>query len=234
MSSARTERQKNASRTNGAQSNGPVTGEGKLRSSQNSTTHGIFSKKVIIEGESDEEFQQLAESINARWSPATEEEQEAVRELILLRWRIRRASMVETKLLTAAGGEGDPGAAKEMFKTMDNVSRYQGRLRRLESTGEQRLREIQEARISKEQERAEQETKHERDVAEYRQYAKRVLLHRCILKDPLEKTQTVEEILGVDEVPVDRDVVEALLAQIIDRYNQECYERAASRNRDAA
>src|SRR5689334_21021104 len=118
MSSARTERQKNASRTNGAHSNGPVTGEGKLRSSQNSTTHGIFSKRVIIDGESDEEFQQLAESINARWSPATEEEQEAVRELILLRWRIRRASMVETNLLTGASGEGDPAAAPAAAKEM--------------------------------------------------------------------------------------------------------------------
>src|SRR3954454_7319656 len=106
MNSARTQKQKDASRTNGAQSNGPVTGEGKARSSQNATKHGIFSKKVIVEGESQEEFEQLAESINARWSPATEEEQEAVRELILLRWRIRRASSVETTLL-AAGSEGD-------------------------------------------------------------------------------------------------------------------------------
>ena len=32
-----------------------------------------------------------------------------------------------------------------------------------------------------------QEHKHEREVAQYRQYAKRVLLHRCILKDPMEK-----------------------------------------------
>ena len=114
MSSARTELQKDASRTNGALSNGPVTDEGKARSSQNATKHSIFSKKIIVEGESQEEFEQLAESINARWSPATEEEQEAVRELILLRWRIRRASTVETTLLTAR--EGDPDTAKEMFK----------------------------------------------------------------------------------------------------------------------
>src|SRR3954471_3495512 len=132
MNSARTQLQKDASRTNGALSNGPVTGEGKARSSQNATKHGIFSKKVIVEGESQEEFEQLAESINARWSPATEEEQEAVRELIHLRWRIRRASTVETTLLTASS-EGDlSNTAKEMFKTMDNVSKYQARLRRLE------------------------------------------------------------------------------------------------------
>ena len=231
MSSARTELQKDASKTNGALSNGPITDEGKARSSQNATKHSIFSQKIIVEGESREEFEQLAESINVRWSPATEEEQEAVRELILLRWRIRRASTVETNLLTAR--EGDPNTAKEMFKMMDNVSKYQGRLRRLESTGEQRLREIQEARIKKEKEREEQETKHEREVAQYRQYAKRILLHRCILKDPIESSQTVEQILGVGEVPTDRDVLEALLAQIIDEYNQECYERAASKNRAA-
>ena len=121
-----------------------------------------------------------------------------------------------------------------MFKTMDNVSKYQARLRRLESTGEQRLREIQEARIKEEKEREDQEHKHEREVAQYRQYAKRVLLHRCILKDPMENTQTVEQILGVEEVPTDRDVLEALLAQIISNYQQECFERAASRNSTAA
>ncbi len=50
----------------------------------------------------------------------------------------------------------------------------------------------------------------------------------------MEKTQTVEQILCVDEVPTDRDVLEALLAQIISKYEQECFERAASKNRTAA
>ena len=153
MNSARTQIQKDASRTNGALSNGPVTDEGKARSSQNATKHGIFSKKVIVEGESQEEFEQLAESINARWSPATEEEQEAVRELILLRWRIRRASTVETKLLSATS-EGDAGTPpKRCSKPWTTSRNTRRRLRRLESTGEQRLREIQEARIKKEKER---------------------------------------------------------------------------------
>ncbi len=235
MSTARTQKQKNASRTNGALSAGPVTDEGKAHSSNNATKHGIFSKKVIIDGESQEEFDQLAESINQRWSPGTEEEQDAVRELILLRWRIRRTSAVETTMLSGTTGTDPAADAKEMFRTMDNVSRYQARLRRLESTGEQRLRDIQEERIRKEKEREDLETNHEREVAKYRQYAKRVLLHRCILKDPLEKTQTVEQILGLDEVPTDVDVLEALLAQTVSKYEQECFERAsASGNRTAA
>src|SRR6476620_10155383 len=101
MNSARTQKQKDASRTNGGLSNGPVTDEGKARSSQNATQHGIFSKTVIIPGENQEEFEQPAEAIYARWSRANGEEQEAVRELILLRWRIRRTSSVETTLLSA-------------------------------------------------------------------------------------------------------------------------------------
>ena len=235
MNSARTQLQKDASRANGALSSGPVTDEGKARSSQNATKHGIFSKKVIIDGESQEEFDRLAESINQRWNPATEDEQETVRELILLRWRIRRASAVETTMLSQTTSDDSAANAKEMFRTMDNVSKYQARLRRLESTGEQRLRDIQDERIRNEKEREELETKHEREVAKYRQYAKRVLLHRCILKDPMEKTQTVEQILGLDEVPVDVDVLEALLAQVISKYEQECFEHASgSRERHAA
>src|SRR5947209_18568690 len=102
----RTTAQIEASKINGARSQGPATPEGKDRSSQNATTHGIFSQKLIIAGESQEDFDKLAQSLSDRWKPATFEEEEAVRELIVLRWRIRRCFNVEATLCGSTP-EGD-------------------------------------------------------------------------------------------------------------------------------
>lgn len=42
-----TERQAEARRENGKKSQGPVTDEGKLRSSENSTKHGVWSRNLL-------------------------------------------------------------------------------------------------------------------------------------------------------------------------------------------
>ncbi len=216
--SERTQAQVAASRINGARSVGPVTGEGKSRSSQNATKHGIFSGKILTAGESQEDFDQLSESITSRWNPATDEEREAVRELVLLRWRIRRCSAVEVQLLSTDENLSDFENAARSFKQMDNVSKYQARLRRLETTGEQRLREIQEARSRAERHRRLDEKEQERLVAECRKQSKYFLLRHGIMKDSTETIETVEQILGVSKVPTDPNVLRQLHQQAYARY----------------
>jgi len=96
---SRTNAQSEASRRNGALSHGPATEDGRSRSAQNATTHGIFSSQVILPGEDPAEFHELEKAITNRLEP-TAEESEIVRELIVLRWRIvavmalRRSSAV--------------------------------------------------------------------------------------------------------------------------------------------
>ena len=50
-----------ASRENGAKSQGPITEAGKARSSLNAMKSGLHSKRRLISGESEAEFQALVD-----------------------------------------------------------------------------------------------------------------------------------------------------------------------------
>ncbi len=227
MNATRTPAQIEASRTNGALSHGPVTEEGRSRSSENATKHGIFSQKVIIHGESQEEFDKLADSIMSRWKPATFEEEEAVRELVILRWRIRRCFAFEARLCGSAPEHDILTGAEHQFKAMDQVSKYQARLRRMESSGEKRLTEIQEARKAIENSEALKRREQQQQAARYRQRVKQHLIAAGIMTDATERTQTVEQFLGVEKLPENLQHVSELLKAAIEKHRQPKQNKAA-------
>ena len=57
-----TEKQVESARINGVKSNGPVTPEGKLRSSQNAVTHGLLGRAVVLRWECQELFDNFYQS----------------------------------------------------------------------------------------------------------------------------------------------------------------------------
>jgi hypothetical protein len=90
------ELQQIASRTNGAKSHGPLTEESKHASSQNSRTHGILAKKVVLAGESQEEFDALLDSFLAEHQPETPTERDLIERMATARWRQERVWNAET------------------------------------------------------------------------------------------------------------------------------------------
>ena len=86
-------------RTNGAKSHGPVTPEGRARSSQNAIRHGLSAKSVVLSTESAEEFQLLLDSYLDQFRPRTPVETELVELMTAARWRLRRICGIETHLL---------------------------------------------------------------------------------------------------------------------------------------
>ena len=80
-------------------SGGPKTSEGKLASSQNSLKTGVYSRKVTLINESDEEFNQLWEQFIVDFSPRDIIESVLVRDLAITTWKKFRLEGLEQSSL---------------------------------------------------------------------------------------------------------------------------------------
>ncbi|HUQ93440.1 MAG TPA: hypothetical protein VM120_17290 [Bryobacteraceae bacterium] len=149
-------------RENGKKSKGPVTPEGKQRSSQNSITHGLASKCVVLSNESEELYTTLLTNYQTEWQPATTSEQHLVTQMVNSYWRLRRIWAMETALF-----DSEMFDQKEKFEaawsyhhpamrlvdslvtirtntptTLDTLSRYEVRYQRLYNNSMNQLRKL--------------------------------------------------------------------------------------------
>jgi hypothetical protein len=90
------ELQQIASRANGAKSQGPITEEGKQASSQNSLNHGFNSKRIVLPGESQDEFDELLAAYLDEHQPETPTERTLIENMAIARWRQHRVWALET------------------------------------------------------------------------------------------------------------------------------------------
>jgi hypothetical protein len=127
------ELQQIASRTNGAKSHGPITAEGKQASARNSLNHGFNSKRVVLPGESQEEFDELLASYLDEHQPETPTERTLIENMAVARWRQQRVWTLETAGLTSEmrrpryiEGEDPETQAFVAFRTLELLNRYEG------------------------------------------------------------------------------------------------------------
>ncbi|MCC6362582.1 MAG: hypothetical protein IT165_03610, partial [Bryobacterales bacterium] len=97
-----------ASRINGAKSRGPVTPEGKARSSQNALKHGLASRAVVLFNESHEEYDALLLEYRTLFKPMDQYEADRVTDIVNARWRIRRIQRFETAVIDLQLDETSP------------------------------------------------------------------------------------------------------------------------------
>ena len=97
----RTNNQRNASRTNGAKSNGPVTEQGKAASSRNGNRHNLSSSGhiILLSTEDPALFHRLRESYITRFQPADGVEMDLVERLFAASWREQRIAKMEAALM---------------------------------------------------------------------------------------------------------------------------------------
>lgn len=74
---------------------GPRTPEGKERSKRNATKHAIFSRVVVLKGESSEEYEELLNGLREAFQPRETDEDILVEILATTVWRRRRVLIAE-------------------------------------------------------------------------------------------------------------------------------------------
>src|SRR5260221_6637233 len=163
-----TERQAESPRINGAKSDGPKSAEGKKKSSRNSLRHGCTaSHTIILACEDPEDFERMVEKYDTMYKPVTLEEQDLVAEMISARWRIRRATGIETNLIDCEMVTEEP-KLKQKFAEVDCgmvlasafrsladeshsmtlLTRYESRLRRIHKQAHAMLLRLRQGRQS--------------------------------------------------------------------------------------
>ena len=100
MQNQTSELKSQTARINGAKSKGPITPEGRAKSSRNSTRHGLSSKVTVMPAENPEEFQALLDAHIDRFQPQDLVEMSLVEALASTRWRLTRISIMEAGLYT--------------------------------------------------------------------------------------------------------------------------------------
>jgi hypothetical protein len=90
-----TQKQIEANRRNAQKSSGPRTPEGRAAVRLNGVKHGLTARTLVLEGESEADFKDLLDSLEAEHQPATPTEQALVQQLAMAAWRLRRAYHME-------------------------------------------------------------------------------------------------------------------------------------------
>jgi hypothetical protein len=98
LPSPRTRTRADASRENGRKSRGPITPEGKARSSQNALKHGLSSRQIVIETEDEEEWLEFRDECRQTFSPVGAIELGYADEFAASRWRLNRCLGIETSI----------------------------------------------------------------------------------------------------------------------------------------
>ncbi len=103
-----------AARRNGARSRGPVTAEGKARSSRNALKHGLAAlQHFVLEDEAPSELEELAARLMSEIEPESEIEARLVKRMAIAFWKSERAERIEVALFDAAPKLRPPQAGFE-------------------------------------------------------------------------------------------------------------------------
>jgi hypothetical protein len=109
-------------RINGAKSKGPVTPEGKARSSQNARRHGLAAQTVVLSNEAVERFDDMLDDYIERFQPADRVELDLIEEYVSAKWRMRRIVAIDCALLDHQL-TADEAAIDQKYDSIDEETR---------------------------------------------------------------------------------------------------------------
>ncbi|MCC6367018.1 MAG: hypothetical protein IT165_26155 [Bryobacterales bacterium] len=153
MMSATAQSRADAARANGATSHGPVTPEGKARSSRNAVSHGLCAKHALVRPEEREEYLQLIEGLHNDIRPDGPLEAMFFDQLVLAAWNLRRAAVLEAQLFEQAGHQDLLLLAENpiLQKQIDRIQRHKAANRRDFNNSYRELKLLQKNRMIRQQ-----------------------------------------------------------------------------------
>ena len=125
---------------------GPVTAAGKAKSSQNSTTHGLTARHLVVHPDDLEEFQNFIQEYQEEIRPEGAIEQGIFGHLVHAAWNLQRLRRLETELVD---GGIDPILDDKAAKTVDRLSLYASRHERAYYRALKELRTAQDHRLQR-------------------------------------------------------------------------------------
>src|ERR1700680_2010368 len=132
-----TPRQIEANRRNAQKSTGPRSEAGKAAVSMNSLRHGLRARSVVLPGESQEEFQQLCDNLEAEWHPRTTSELLYVEQMAVSHWKLGRTEVGESHVFQEVTD------AKTQIPLLDRLWQAQCRLERSYARAQRELERLQ-------------------------------------------------------------------------------------------
>jgi hypothetical protein len=109
-----------SARINGAKSRGPVTTEGKQRSSLNAVRHGLLAKSICLANEDPENFKEILHDFLMRFQPADNVELRTVEQLASCAMRLGRLASTEPALFDLEMDKQQPEIEKR-FQKIDHA-----------------------------------------------------------------------------------------------------------------
>ena len=88
-----------SARANGAKSHGPSTDAGRKISSMNAVTHGLYSRGVVLQTESQDQYREVLDAYIQQFQPQGLAEFHLVEEMVAAKWRQRRLWAIEADFL---------------------------------------------------------------------------------------------------------------------------------------
>jgi hypothetical protein len=139
-----TDAQTTANRANARNSTGPVTEEGKMRSSQNSTSHGLTSEDVSIPAELADEFEALRDGLKADLNPETPLQVVFFNQALSAAWKQFCCDHAEAQLDTMVSRPGlDPLLDPTLEGTIRTIERARAQAAKLLRNAITELRKVQ-------------------------------------------------------------------------------------------
>jgi hypothetical protein len=84
------------SRINGAKSKGPITAEGKQKSTRNSSSHGLYAERIVLPNEDPAHFAELLNSYLETYCPTDPVEEVMVGRIATMDWKFKRLLQLES------------------------------------------------------------------------------------------------------------------------------------------